>query len=173
MRCKNCNTVFDVGMFCPECGIKYCADEKATNDYEKAHNILDKYGSIEEEKKTISKMGWPNDSDVRERIVKRLNIYEKISKTPLQEIDSLKKVDKMKEDIKKDYNELLEKDCSLGGQVFWAVVVTYLSISFLIGKGLGRTIIGGIVIWAGWAAVVDLIKTKNLLSEIKPRIKDL
>lgn len=181
MICKECGAKFEEGIFCPKCGANN--EESVTeqqghavvldDEYQKARTILNEYEHVEEEKRQIMKLGWSNADDIETRIRERVKIYQRAKALELQTNGAKQYLQKMRDEISEDYHEYKEKDRSLGAQIFWMIVFSVLAICFLFPLGIIGIIIGVFVILGGCSAVVDVVRTKHTLEELKIIMKDI
>ena len=170
MKCNNCGTEFNEGMFCPECGTKYVV---SAAEHQKAQSILDELDAVEKEKEMITRWGWSDDKEVNIRILARLDVYSKVKGLNVKTTEAKKMIERMRIDLIDDYRKLEKEGDGVGSQKIVAIVCTILSILFAPGFGIIGIVIGVILCAAYWSAVKNLKKSKQLAIELKSRIDNL
>jgi|InofroStandDraft_1065614.scaffolds.fasta_scaffold06134_4 uncharacterized Zn finger protein (UPF0148 family) len=176
MKCKNCGTEFEEGIFCPECGNPYnneannCTRER---EIKRAYQIITEYNSAEEEIALISGLKWSDSKDVYERICKRIEVYKKAESMKVQSESAQQLIKHMRCELEDDYNEMRKKDGSLGAYIFWACIFSLLAVWFLLPLGIIGLIIGILVIYACWSNVFELKKTRTRLYELRDILDQL
>ena len=162
MKCKNCGTEFEEGIFCPECGNPYnneannCTRER---EIKRAYQIITEYNSAEEEIALISGLKWSDSKDVYERICKRIEVYKKAESMKVQSESAQQLIKHMR--------------CELEAYIFWACIFSLLAVWFLLPLGIIGLIIGILVIYACWSNVFELKKTRTRLYELRDILDQL
>lgn len=173
MKCKKCGWESETGKYCVKCGAKY--EEKDIENINEAHlkakYILNEYRIIEEEKQKIMEIGWSNDSNREKKLSENIEKLNQIVRLELKTEGAKQEIEKKKKEIIQDYRIIKGKKASFWGQVIFGIIATILSIVFLFPMGILGIIIGGVIIWAFWAAVVDVVKKNAIIDELEEKLK--
>lgn len=174
MKCKNCGTEFEDGVFCPECGTKYIENEVSENTsnveeaMKKAHDILDEYKKVEEEKEKLQAMkaAWPTDGEPQKRILVRLDILKRARYLNLETEYGKNELEKMVNEINADYKKIKYEYSESDTQIFWAVGLTIFSLVVLFRWGMIGKVIGVLLILGEWESVWEHKKDSKLIAEL-------
>ncbi|MDO5361020.1 MAG: hypothetical protein Q4F03_00035 [Eubacteriales bacterium] len=180
MKCKNCGTEFDEGLFCPECGTK-CENGLAVTEVlredvseemkvgkdaiSQAYDILEKYDDVEEELNKINKIGWSDTYEKIDRARAHWVQVKEMHKLNCKTEHARNKIAQREEDLKDEIRKL--ERTPIGAAFLVAIVFIAISIFFLLPGGIIRKIFGVLFILAGLWAVPQAISENYKIARLK------
>ena len=180
MKCQNCGTEFEEGLFCPECGTKWIesdidkknlSDENSDQENEdalrRANAILEEYNDVEVEEEKIKNLGWNNSIDDAERVRIRMKQLEEAEKLELKTSLGQKKIQEMRSDLKQDYLKIKKDTLSVPAAIITTVVGSILCMYFLLPYGTVKKVIGIVIIIGLVNNIYEAWKNQKILREIE------
>lgn len=179
MKCQNCGTEFEEGLFCPECGTKWIennintnvlnsdSDQENEQALQKANAILEEYSHAEVEEEKIKHLGWNDSPNDAERIRIRMKQLEEAEKLELKTPLGQQKILDMKNDLRQDYLKVKKGAVPVLVSVVMAIVGTILCMYFLLPYGTVKKVIGIFIILGLLDYIYENWRDNKVIKEVE------